>query len=80
MNNSVTTPLLGHAVLVRIETHVRSIRDRRVFVDCHVYAYFDADGNEYRKSFEVRTGRIPQVPVAGTSRELTAQRFQWYRQ
>ena len=48
--------------LVKIQKHVRSVHDRRVFVDKYIYEYRDENNQEYRISFEVKPGKIPTVP------------------
>lgn len=56
--------------------HVRSNGDRRQFVTRITAAYFDGDGNEYRKSFESLTA-TPVVPASGTHDTLNDARFQF---
>jgi len=79
MKGTVMQGELACKAEVKRERHVRSIRDRRVFVDRVTAEYADAGGERYRKSFEYRSGQWPIVPVYGTSAQLNAAKYQWTR-
>ena len=54
--------MLKKIALIRVERNVRSFKDYRKKVDRYIVEYRDENGDEYRKSFEVKRGEKPIIP------------------
>lgn len=67
-----TSPKLRYIRTVRVDESARKSADGRFRVDTHIAEYRDEQGNEFRKSFEVKRGEAPDIPKSGTSAEINA--------
>lgn len=70
----MTAVLVLHKIIKR-EHKVVPSKDRRRRLNRVVAAYFDSEGNEYRKSFESYSD--PLVPERGSHVELNRLAKQW---
>lgn len=69
--------LLSNPVWIRTSSNQKSVFDRRVRVDSHLYEYTGSDGEAYRKAFETKKNQIPYVPESGTHDSINKFKDQW---
>ena len=65
-------PKLSKVGIVKVVEDTRGAKDKRYRVDKYTVEYRDENNTEYRKSFTVRRGDIPNIPESGTHTEINA--------
>lgn len=69
--------MLKFIKIVNTLEDTRASVDHRFKVDNIICEYRDKNGDEYRKSFQVKRGEQPNIPASGTHKELNALQVQF---